>query len=108
MKPQRNVIIERTDGNTDPLLIRLRRNVSDVDSPVNVGDSATVSMDIDGPSGTVTIAGVANGNSSGIFAFAVATIPAGQHVLKFDIDVTENSNVATYGAGKIYSHAKVS
>lgn len=107
MKAADNIVLERTDGNTDPLLVRLQRQIDDTEALVNVSDAAVVTMDVECPTGNFSITGTANGDTSGIFSFAVASFPAGNHVMRFDIDVTESGSSATYARGEVYTHEKI-
>lgn len=105
MKADENIILERTDGNTDPFLVHLQLQTDS--GLVNVPDAATVKMSVSDSDGDIEIAGAAQGGDSGIFAFPVNQLDAGAHTRKFDIDVDSGGVYATYGRGKIKTHAKI-
>ena len=106
MKAQEGLLLYRTDGNTDPLLVVLRAETAD-DTYTLVPDSATVEMDLKIAAGNVEITATARGDNSGTFLFPVASIPAGKSKIDFDIDVTTVAGKATYARGKIITAAKI-
>lgn len=106
MKAAEGVLLYRTDGNTDPLLVVLRAETA-TDIYTLVPDDATVEMDVTHPSGNFQITATARGDDSGTFLFPVTSIPAGKSKLKFDIDVTTVSGKATYARGVIITALKI-
>ena len=105
MKAAKGVNRERTDGNTDPLVWAITR-IDDGNVVYIVPDGATVKLDVVDGSNVITINGVAVGDGSGRFAFAVDTLPAGESILPYDIDVDEGGQYITYIRGLIKTVAK--
>lgn len=107
MKAAEGLILERTDGDTDPMLVYLARQ-TDTQGIVNVGDAATVIMSVRQDSGDTDIPGAAEGGGTGRFAFPVSAIDAGKRTDKFDIKVTEAGvGDAHYARGKIVTKENI-
>lgn len=106
MKAAEGVLLYRTDGNTDPLLVVLRAE-TETDVFTLVPDDATVEMDLKIAAGNVGITATARGDDSGTFLFPVISIPAGKSKIKFDIDVTTVAGKATYARGTITTAEKI-
>ena len=105
MKAAENLVIDRTDGNTDPMIVRLRRQTDD-SGIVDVGDSAAVRMDVDEPGGNLPIDGTAKGGGQGYFLFPSLTLEPGRHTRKIGVNVAESGVDVTYGRGKIVTAEK--
>ena len=103
MKAAENVLLYRTDGNTDDLRVKLTALTDS--GEVAVDDAATVTMEVKTTPTVTTIPGVSEGG--GIFSFATTGLPPGAGKLKYDIDVTESGVKATYARGTIVTAAKI-
>ncbi len=106
MTPQENVEINRTVGDTDPIVITLVRDTDEANE-VPVPDNATVALHLR-LQPVVTLEGVSAGQDNGQFTFAagdlaeidVLTIP-------FEIEVTEGPTVYTIASGLILQRAQI-
>lgn len=107
MKPATGIILHRTDGDNDPLVLHLQKQ-TDTGGIVNAPDGATVVMSVRQDSGDTDITGAAEGGGSGRFAFPVATLDAGKRTDKFDVHVIDGGVKQHYvGDSKIKTRENI-
>ncbi len=99
MKADTEKKIPRTAGDTDPILVRLTRRTDAGD--VAVGNAAVVQLRAKVAGATVTIAGTARGDGSGVFAFEPVGLPEVAATVPFAIAVTEGGDTFTIARGTI-------
>lgn len=107
MKPQKNVFINRTQNDTDPIPVVLRV-ITDLGT-VNVSDDDAVEMHVQTTGGVVSITGTAKGDSSGTFYFSPTLIKTYAAQMKFEIEVTRDLDGVIYTAatGLIINTAEI-
>jgi hypothetical protein len=94
-----DVTLYRTAGDTSPLLVTLQLQTSS--GTANASDSATAVLE----SGGVEITGT--GLGSGVFSFAVATLPDVVGTARHDIKVTQGGQTDVWARGSIITAAKL-
>lgn len=96
MKPQTNVIIYRTQNDTDVLSFVLK--VRTDDGIENVSDDDEVSLHVETSDGIIEITGTPKGDASGTFYFNPATIKQFAETMRFELQVTRDSDGIIYTA----------
>lgn len=103
MKPQQNVMIYRTQNDTDAMAVIL--SVTNDAGTAFVADADEVVMHVRTTDGIVTITGTAKGDDSGTFYFAATTIKEYIGAMRFELQVTQDSDgvIFTAATGTISS-----
>lgn len=104
MKAATNVNIDRTDGDTGPMLVRLQWQTCDGD--VDVASAAAVTMRVENDP-VILIDGQPSDGGLGVFGFPPDLLPAGKSTLDFSIIVDEGEGPNTHSRGRIFTKAKI-
>jgi hypothetical protein len=91
--------IERTAGDTVPILLQLRR-VTD-QGTVAVSDTAQAIMRVRVAGQVVEITGTPRGDGSGVFMFEPGELPETEQSLPYAVEVVESGKLATYAKGEL-------
>lgn len=100
MKPQLNVELYRTEGDTDYIGVSLRIRTDE--GQEYVADDAVVTLHIDtGEEITPVINGIPRGDSKGVFLFPTDSIVSLVGVFNIEIQVDDGEAVYTIAAGTL-------
>lgn len=107
MKPKTDVIVYRTQNDTDLMSFVLQ--VKNDAGTEFVADADAVAMYVDTPDDVVTIAGVAKGDDSGTFTFDPADIKEHYGNMPFEIEVTcdADGTIYTVARGTIRAYREI-